>query len=113
VRDTAEAHGYEELDIPVCCEQSGSAPENEMSRLSVSNCRSSRNRPAPTAARIAISLCLATERASSRFPTLAYAMSRTKATAPNKTSLLSDVKFEARESGQIKHERAGVWKLRH
>ena len=54
--------------------------------LSVSNCRMTRQRPAPMAARIASSLCRTAARASSRLATLAQAIKSTKATAPSNTS---------------------------
>ena len=50
--------------------------------LSVSNCRTMRPRPAPSAARTAISRCRAVARASSRFATFAHAISSTSVTAP-------------------------------
>ena len=53
--------------------------------LSVRSWRTSRARPAPTAARTTISRPRAEARASSRLATLAQAMSRTKATAPSRT----------------------------
>ena len=59
-------------------------PIRPSSRLSVSIWRSSRRRPAPSAARIASSRCLEAARVSSRFATLAQAISRTKHTAPSR-----------------------------
>ena len=49
---------------------------------SVSSCRTIRHRPAPSAARIEISRCRTDARASSRFATLAHAISSTSVTAP-------------------------------
>ena len=54
--------------------------------LSVSSWRTSRIRPAPTAARTTISRPRAEARASSRLATLAQAISSTKATAPSSTN---------------------------
>ena len=45
-----------------------------------------RRRPAPSAARIAISFCRVAARAKSRLATFAHAMARTKPTAPSKMS---------------------------
>ena len=59
-------------------------PRSEMSRLSVSSCRTSRARLAPSDARIANSLRRARERASSRLAIFAQAMSRTSATIPSR-----------------------------
>ncbi len=60
------------------------APAKKASnRLSVINCRTIRPRPAPTAARIAISRVRAVAFASNRVATLAQAISRTKLTAPS------------------------------
>ena len=50
---------------------------------SVSNCRTSRPRPAPSADRKDISRARDVARASSRFATFAQAMSRTSVTAPS------------------------------
>ena len=50
-------------------------PARERTRLSAINWRTSKNRLAPTARRIAISFCLPTARARSRLATLAQAMS--------------------------------------
>ena len=55
-------------------------PTRERIRLSVSNCRINRARPAPSASRTPISRCRTVERASSRFATLRQAISRTNAT---------------------------------
>ena len=60
-------------------------PNPESNRLSVSNCRMIRPRLAPIAARKAISFPRTEARASRRFATLAFAISRTQTTAPNKT----------------------------
>ena len=57
-------------------------PASESSKLSVRNWRTSRSRPAPSAARIAISLWRAVERASKRLPTFAHAIRSTNPTAP-------------------------------
>ncbi len=57
----------------------------DRSTLSVSNCRMIRPRPAPTAARMAISRLRPVARASRRLATLAHAMSSTKPTAPAST----------------------------
>ena len=61
-------------------------PINARKVLSVSNCRISRQRLAPSAARVAISRCLVDARARRRLATVAQAISRTKPTAPNRTS---------------------------
>ena len=58
-------------------------PTNDSMRLSVSSCRMMRPRPAPMAARTAISRLRVVARASSRFATFAHAMSSTKLTAPS------------------------------
>ncbi len=58
-------------------------PANDSMRLSVSSCRMMRPRPAPMAARTAISRLRVVARASSRFATFAQAMSSTKLTAPS------------------------------
>ena len=55
-------------------------PTSASIRLSVSNWRTRRPRPAPSASRIAISFCRPVERASSRFATLAHAMRSTRPT---------------------------------
>ena len=56
------------------------------STLSVSNWRTRRARPAPSAVRIAISFCRAADLANSKLATFAQAISRTNATAPSNTS---------------------------
>jgi len=56
-------------------------PAVESSTLSVSSCRSSRARRAPSASRTAISRCRPLARASSRPATLAHAISSSSATA--------------------------------
>ena len=61
-------------------------PASANKTLSVSICRTSRRRPAPSAARIAISLVREVLRASKRLATLAQAMRRTSATAPRRIS---------------------------
>ena len=61
-------------------------PMRERTRLSVSSCRTSRQRLAPSAVRMAISFWRAAARASSRLATLAQVMIRTKPTAPSSTS---------------------------
>ena len=53
---------------------------------SMKSCWNTRPRPAPSAARIAISLRLPNALARRRLPTLAHAMSRTSATAPSSIS---------------------------
>ena len=68
-------------------------------RLSVASCRTRRRPPAPSAARSAISCCRAVDRASSRFATLAQAMSSTNTTAPRsayerRLGVLDDVVLE-------------------
>ena len=62
------------------------APADDSSMLSTSTWRMMSPRPAPMAARIAISFCRAADRASRRFATFAQAISRTSATAPSSTS---------------------------
>ena len=59
-------------------------PASDSSTLSVSSCRMRRPRPAPIAARIAISRRRPVARTSSRLATLAQAMSSTKLTAPSR-----------------------------
>ena len=54
-------------------------PAIESSSASTSSCWNTRARPAPSAARIAISLRRASARVKSRLPTLAHAISRTSA----------------------------------
>ena len=56
-------------------------------RLSVSSCRTTRNPLAPSAARTAISRWRPSARASSRFATLAQAISSRNATAPNSSQI--------------------------
>ncbi len=63
-------------------------PSSESSRLSVSNCRTSRLRAAPSAWRTAISRDRELARASSRFATFTQPISNTSATAPS--SRISD-----------------------
>ena len=60
-------------------------PITDRSRLSVRSCRRMRPRDPPIAARTAISRVRPVARASSRFATLAHAISRTSATAPSIT----------------------------
>ena len=60
-------------------------PASERTRLSASNWRTSRPRPAPSAARTASSRWRAVARASRRLATFAQAMRSTKATAPAST----------------------------
>ena len=55
-------------------------PTNDSNRLSTINCRISRNRPAPSANRTAISLCRPVARAISRLATFAHAISSTSPT---------------------------------
>ena len=57
-------------------------PASESKRLSVSSWRMIRQRPAPSAARTAISLCRVEARAKSRFATLPHAINSTIPTAP-------------------------------
>ena len=71
-------------------------PASATKVLSVSNCRTSRQRPAPKAVRTAISCCRPAARASNRFATLAQAMSSTNATAPAK--IKSDARIFATRS---------------
>ena len=59
-------------------------PVNESTTLSVNNCRTTRMRLAPSAARMAISLCRDIARASSRLATFAHAIKSTQPTAPNR-----------------------------
>src|SRR5258708_3724244 len=61
-------------------------PARDNITLSVSNCRINAPRPAPIAARMAISRLRIVARASSRFATLAQAINSTKLTAPTNTS---------------------------
>ena len=61
-------------------------PTAASSRLSVSSCRKSCRRLAPSAARTASSRVRPTPRASSRFATFAHAMSSTNPTTPANTS---------------------------
>ena len=63
-----------------------SPPATARSVLSVSSWRTSRPRPAPSAARIASSRLRRSMRASIRFATFAQAISRTQPTAPSSTS---------------------------
>ncbi len=58
-------------------------PTDASARLSIRNCVNICRREAPTEARTATSLCRAAPRASSRFATLAQAISSTKPTAPS------------------------------
>ena len=67
------------------------APPDESTRPSVSIWPSSRFRPAPSAMRIAISLCRAAVRASSRFDRLAQTISITIPTAPASTQTASRI----------------------
>ncbi len=60
-------------------------PTTPRMTLSVSNCRTSRERPAPRAVRTAISLSRAAARASNRFATFTHAISSTKPTAPSRS----------------------------
>ena len=60
-----------------------------MSRLSVSSCRASRARPAPMAARTAISRWRVAARDSRRFETLTQAMSSSRPTAANRIHSVS------------------------
>src|SRR5581483_9146601 len=60
-------------------------PATASSRLSVSNCRMTRQRPAPSATRTAISRRRTAPRASSRPATLTHATASTQPTAPSST----------------------------
>ena len=68
-------------------------PIEASKRLSVSNWRITRPRPAPSARRIAISRCRVVARASSRFATLAHAISKMLAAATRRSSEISCVAF--------------------
>ena len=61
-------------------------PASARTRLSVRSCRTMRPLPAPSAERITISPSRAAARTSSRFATLAAAISRTRPTAPSRSS---------------------------
>ena len=61
-------------------------PTNARITLSVSICRTVRQRLAPSAVRIAISFCRAAARASSRFAIFAHAISNTNPTANSSTT---------------------------
>ncbi len=61
------------------------APRRATSELSVTSCRTSRPRPAPSAVRTASSPWRDTPRTRARFATFAQAMSRTNATHPSST----------------------------
>ncbi len=61
-------------------------PASASSTASMKSCWNTRPRPAPSAARIAISLRRPNALARRRLPTLAHAMSRTSATAPSSIS---------------------------
>ena len=70
--------------LPQKAKSTPTAPPNAASNtLSVSSCRTSRHRPAPTASRTLISAPRKAARASSRFATLAHAISSTSATTMN------------------------------
>ena len=72
--------------MPVTPRASPSVPPTaDNITFSVSSWRTIRPRPAPIAARMAISRFLAVARTSSRFATLAHAISSTKLTAPTST----------------------------
>ena len=62
------------------------APQHESATLSVSICRSSRKRPAPNAARIAISFCRAPNLANCRFERFAHTINITTPTAQASTN---------------------------
>ena len=62
-------------------------PIVDSSTLSTISCRMSRQRPAPSAARIPTSRSRVVARASSRFATFAQAISRTMPTAPSSMSI--------------------------
>src|SRR5437867_10279182 len=66
------------------CNHTPKAPlTSESTRLSVSSCRASLPRPAPSAPRTAISCRRLVARASNKFATFAEAISKTSPTAPN------------------------------
>ena len=67
-------------------------PAAPISRLSVRSCRTSRPRPAPIAARSAISRSRTDARASSRFATFVHAISSTQATAPSSTRIAGRIR---------------------
>ena len=64
-------------------------PQTASSALSVSSCRTSRPRPAPSAARIASSRSRPSIRASVRLATFAHAISRTMPVMPSRISSIS------------------------
>ena len=81
-------------------------PATARSTLSVSNCRTSRQRLPPSAARTAISRCRPAALDSSRFDTLAHAISSSRPTAPKSTHrssrmLLGNVSLK--ESSPTRH----------
>ena len=70
--------------LPQKAKSTPTAPPNAASNtLSVSSCRTRRQRPAPTASRVVISALRKADRASNRFATLAHAISSTSATTMN------------------------------
>jgi hypothetical protein len=72
--------------VPHCAITSPIAPPaTASSRLSASSCRTTRQRPAPSAARIEISRDRPTARESIRFATFAHAIISTNPTAPSST----------------------------
>ena len=75
-------------------------PKNAISRLSVNNCRTMRQRVPPIASRMAISFCLAEALASRRFATFAHAISRTSPTAASTTAPIPNTTL--RSSGRPK-----------
>ena len=68
---------HQKVRCPEGEQQSSGGPAAASTRLSVSNCRTSRQRDAPTAARMLISTDRPAPRASMRFATFAHAMRRT------------------------------------
>jgi len=68
--------------MPAASPAPSAAPASASTRLSVSACRNSRQRPAPSAERIAYSGCRCSPRVSSRPETLAQAIRNTMATDP-------------------------------
>ena len=71
-------------------------PAIESTRLSTMSWRTSRQRPAPSAARMPTSRSRAVARASSRFATFAHAISSTMPTAPSSISIHDFVRAPTR-----------------
>ena len=78
--------GDEQVNAPRGERDAERAAEDRQQRLSVSSCRSSRSRLAPSTDRIAISRSRRTIRASVRLATLAHTMSSTNPAVPSRTS---------------------------